>query len=171
MGGQSRGKRRGEKRWGWGRYTVGHLPAVVIYGRSEGSGEPLATTLIREGQNLEGATDRKLLQHSTILIRIWNAWAVDLKHACRILIVYGSFNFGLGSYSWVNPNIWWVCTVLFCWGPRSKTKCVRLKTSLLHEKIDFFFISKRNYNHIQLSLTNSILNMDRRWFSSSEPIN
>lgn len=29
--------------------------------------------------------------------------------------------------------------VLFCWGPRSKTKCVRLKTSLLLEKINFFF--------------------------------
>lgn len=52
---------------------MGHLPAVVIYGRSKGSAEPLAKTLIREGQDLEGATDRKLLQHITILIRAWNA--------------------------------------------------------------------------------------------------
>jgi len=53
-----------------GRNTAGHIPAVVICGRSKGSWEPLAT-IIREGQELEQATDRKLLKNIP-LIRAWN---------------------------------------------------------------------------------------------------
>lgn len=68
-----------------------HIQAVVICGRSGGSWEPLATILIREGQELERTTDRKLQQHIAILIRLWNAPAIELKNACRIdlLIVHG----------------------------------------------------------------------------------
>lgn len=78
---------------------MGHIPAVVICGRSRGSWEPLATILIREGQELERTTDRKLPKHITILISAWNARAIGLKNACRIfiLIVYGLFNFGFGT--------------------------------------------------------------------------
>lgn len=83
---------------GLGRRTAGHTPAVVICGRSKGSWDPLATILIREGQELEPTTDRKLPQHITILIRAWNASAIGLKNAWRIFIpVYGLFHFGFGT--------------------------------------------------------------------------
>lgn len=64
-----------------GMQTVGHIPAVVICGRSRGNWEPLATILIREGQELERRTDRKLPQHITILTRAWNAQVIGLKNS------------------------------------------------------------------------------------------
>lgn len=85
--GESQGE---EKRWSGSRHTLGHIPAVVICDRSKGNWEPLAATLIREGQELDRATDRKLPQHITILMWAGNAWATGLKDAQFLWLENGS---------------------------------------------------------------------------------
>lgn len=80
-GGEKKEKKR---RWGRGGAPLCHSPAVVICGRSRGSWKPLATILIREGQESERITDRKLLKNITVLLRSQNEEENELKKRRRI---------------------------------------------------------------------------------------
>lgn len=73
-----------------GRHAVGPTPAVVICGRSWGR-QPLTASLRREGQKLEGATDRKLPQHITILIGAREVWATEPKDAGVFLSIHATW--------------------------------------------------------------------------------